>query len=228
MYVAVCMTLGAASSSCSQNMYQAEGSPNRSPGNSTYYIDPANGSDSNSGLKQKLAWRTFSRINQLRLSAGDRVKIASPGSFDQTLMLMGAGTAKAPVEITFAPGRYNFYPARAVKRKYQISNTNGDPNTPKAIGILLDGARHFKVSGPGANIVYRGKMIEAAIDSCENISISDLSFDYHRPTVSEFSVAAVGEGYVDLKIHKDSWYDIRDGKIVWKGEGWSYDDQAGA
>jgi len=227
VYIAACMTLGAAWGSSSQDMYSSEECRQLSPGNTTYHIDPVDGDDSNSGLGREFAWRTFRRINHLLLSAGDRVKIVSPGSFDQTLMLMGAGTAEAPVEISFAPGRYDFYPARACKRKYQISNTNGDPNTAKAIGILLDGAKNFKISGPDACIFYRGKMIEVCIDSCENILISDLSFDYHRPTVSEFSVAVMGDGYINVKIHKDSWYDIINGKIVWKGEGWSYDDRDG-
>ncbi len=131
MYIAACMTLCAASGNCSQDMYPSEEYRKPSPGNTTYYIDPANGNDSNSGLKPRLAWRTFSGINRLLLSAGDMVKIISPGSFDQTLMLMGAGTAKGPVEISFAPGRYDFYPTRAFKRKYQISNTNGDPDSCK-------------------------------------------------------------------------------------------------
>lgn len=222
IYITACMTLGAISGNCSQDMYPLEEYRKPSPGNTTYYIDPADGDDNNSGLKQRLAWRTFSGINHLLLSAGDRVKITSPGSFDQTLMLMGTGTAKAPVEVSFAPGRYDFYPKKACKRKYQISNTNDDSDSGKAIGILLEGAKHFRVSGPSAYIFYRGKMIEVCIDSCENISISDLHFDYHRPTVSEFRVAAIGDGYVDLEIHKDSQYTIENGHITWKGEGWNY------
>lgn len=227
IYIATCMTFGAASRCSSEESYPPGRFRKTSPGNTTYYIDPVDGDDDNSGLRADLAWRTFSHINQLRLSAGDRVEITWPGSFDQTLMVTGAGTAKAPVEISFAPGRYDFYPANAHRRKYNISNTNDDPDTPKAIGILLDGAKHFKVSGPGARIFYRGKMIEVCIDSCENISISDLHFDYHRPTVSEFRVAAVGDGYVDLEIHKDSQYTIENGHIIWKGEGWSYNTGLG-
>ena len=207
---------------CCEIEYPSAQNRKPSPGNTTYYIDPANGSDDSSGLKENLAWRTFSRVNHLLLSPGDRVKIIAPGSFDQTLMLMGAGSGEAPVEISFAPGRYDFSPARALTRKYNISNTNGDPDGDKAIGILLDRAKHFRVSGPGATIVYRGKMIEVCVDSCENLLISGLSFDYHRPTVSEFTVAAVGDGYVDLAIHKDSRYTIDNGKITWQGEGWSY------
>ena len=213
---------GAAWGRSSDDMYPSAEHRKRSPGNTTYYIDPADGDDSNSGLKRKLAWRTFNRINHLLLAAGDRLEITSPGSFDRTLMLMGSGTAEAPVSISFARGRYDFYPKRAITRKYQISNTNGDPDGDKAIGILLDGAKHFRIFGPGARIVYRGKTIEVSIDSCENISISNLHFDYHRPTVSEFAVKAVGDGYVDLQIHKDSKYTIENGRITWKGEGWSY------
>ena len=193
-----------------------------SPGRTTYYIDPAGGSDSHSGLTQTLAWRTFGPVNRLRLAPGDRVEITAPGSFDQTLAVMGAGTAEAPVRIRFAPGRYEFHPLRAMTRAYQISNTNGDPDTGKAIGVLLDRARHVTLSGPGACLVYRGKMIEVCIDGCEDVTISDLHFDYHRPTVSEFSVAAMGEGTVDLKIHGDSQYTLNHGQITWQGEGWSY------
>lgn len=211
-----------ASGNCANDLYPPKEHRKFSPGNTTYYINPADGNDSNSGLKEKLAWCTFSQINCLLLAPGDNVEITAPGSFDQTLMLMGAGTAKAPVEIRFAPGRYDFYPVKALRRKYQISNTNDDPDNGKAIGILLDGAKHFKVSGPGATIFYRGKMIEVCIDSSEDINIFDLHFDYHRPTVSEFTVASVENDYVDLDIHKDSHYTIEDGLITWQGEGWSY------
>ncbi len=203
------------------NLYPSAEQRVLSPGHTIYHIDPVAGDDARSGLRPNLAWRTFRRVNQLRLAPGDRVEITTPGAFDQTLMLMGAGTAEAPVEVRFAPGRYDLHPGRAYREAYQISNTNGDPEGRKAVGVLLAGARHFRISGPGASLFYRGKMIEVCIDRCEDISLSGLRFDYHRPTVSEFKVAAVGEGYVDLRIHKDSSYTLKDGAITWLGEGWS-------
>jgi len=205
----------------SGNLYPSEGQRRLSPGHTTYHIDPAEGDDAGSGRTPKLAWRTFRRVNQLRLGPGDRVEIITPGAFDQTLMLMGTGTAEAPVEVRFAPGRYDFHPDRAFRDAYQISNTNDDPEGRKAVGILLAGASHFRISGPGASLFYRGKMIEVCIDRSEDITLSALEFDYHRPTVSEFKVTAVGDGYADLQIHKDSWYTIKDGAITWQGEGWS-------
>jgi len=216
------VALATAATDRSETAYPSERHRKLSPGHTTYYIDPADGNDANSGVQRKFPWRTFRHINQLLLSPGDRVKVVSPGSFDQTLMLMGAGAEEAPVEVGFAPGRYDFRPGDAYREKYQISNTNDDPEGGKAVGILLAGARHFRISGPGTCLFYRGKMIEVCIDRCRDITISDLQFDYHRPTVSEFTVAAVGAGFVDLRIHQDSHYRIDDGQIIWEGEGWSY------
>ena len=192
-----------------------------SPGNTTYYINPETGDDKNSGLRENRAWGTFSHINRLQLAPGDRVEITSPGSFDQTLILKGEGTADDPVEVHFAAGYYNFFTDNITRRKYNISNTNSQPDSLKAIGILFEGAKHFNISGPGAEIICRGKMIELCIDSCESISIEDLSFDYHRPTVSEFRVVGLGEEYIDLQIHEDSKYRIENGDIIWYGEGWT-------
>jgi hypothetical protein len=192
-----------------------------SPGRTSYFIDPVNGDDDNSGSKESRAWRTFTPINRLQLAPGDRVEITSPGSFDQTLILRGEGNAEDPVEVHFADGRYDFFTHRITRKKYNISNTNSQPDSLKAIGILVEKAKHFNISGPGAEIICRGKMIEVCIDSCEDIALSGLSFDYHRPTVSEFQVVEVGEDYVDLQIHRDSEYRIEDGNIIWYGEGWT-------
>jgi hypothetical protein len=193
-----------------------------SPGNTTYYINPAGGSDDHSGLTTNEAWRTFNRVNQLQFSPGDRIEITSPGAFSQTLTLTGKGGAENPVKVHFASGRYDFFPDSIHRKKYNISNTNDSPDSCKVVGILLEHAKNFEISGTGAEIVCRGKMIEVCIDSCENISIAGLHFDYHRPTVSEFTVVAAGDDYADILIHKDSDYKIKNDSIIWYGEGWTY------
>ncbi len=215
------LALGVALNAAAADLYPPDEDRVPSLGRTAYHIDPAKGDDANSGLTRDQAWKTFRRINQLRLAPGDRVEIVAPGSFDQTLALAGAGTAEAPVEVRFAPGRYDFHPTHAYREAYQISNTNSVPDGLKAVGILLAGAKHVHVSGPGATLVYRGKMIEVCIDGCENISLTGLTFDYRRPTVSEFKVTALGDGFAELEIHKDSSYAIKDGTLTWLGEGWS-------
>lgn len=219
----ILITLGAALSAIAAepDLYPTVEKRVLSPGRTVYHIDPAKGDDTKSGLDRDQAWKTFRRINQLRLAPGDRVEIIAPGAFDQTLAIVGGGTVKAPVEVRFAAGRYDFHPDKAFRDTYQISNTNSVPDGLKAVGILLAGAKHVRVTGSGATLVYRGKMIEVCIDGSEDINLSGLAFDYHRPTVSEFKVVELGDGHVDLEIHKDSSYAIKDGKITWLGEGWT-------
>ena len=154
-----------------------------SPGNTTYYVDPAGGSDAHPGTEASRAWRTFAPVNRLALAPGDRVEIVSPGAFHETLALAGAGTAAAPVTVRFAPGRYDIHPDGATRRTYNISNTNDGVGIPKAIALLFDRARHVRVAGPGAELVLRGKMIEICVDTSEDVTVSGLAFDYQRPTV---------------------------------------------
>jgi len=199
----------------------------KSPGGMTYYIDPAHGRDEASGLDMEHPWRSFAPVNRLLLAPGDRVEIVSGGEFHETLAISGAGSAEAPVEVRLAPGRYDFHPDGAEKRKYNISNTNDGAEGEKAIAVLVEGARHVAISGPGARLVMRGKMIEVCIDGSEDVSVTGLQFDYHRPTVSEFTAVAVGPECADLAVQEDSPFTIEDGRIVWQGEGWSYGNGEG-
>lgn len=203
-----------------ETSYPAMQARKPSAGNTAYFIDPVDGDDSNSGLAKDQPWKSFHRINRLHLAPGDRVEAIRPGGFDHTFAPAGRGSAENPIEIRFAPGRYDFDPLNAFREAYQISNTNAEPEGRKAVGILLQGARHFRVSGTEAVIFARGKMIHVCIDESEDITIEGLAFDYHRPTVSEFMVTAVGEDHADFTIHKDSSYLIENEAIIWQGEGW--------
>jgi hypothetical protein len=191
----------------------------KSPGQTAYYLDPIRGNDHNSGREAGKAWKSLKMINRLLLAPGDRIDV-QPGCFTETFKLAGAGTAENPIEIHFAPGDYDFYPADAIKLQLHISNTNDDPYTPKAVGLLFDGARHLKVTGDQANLYFHGKMIEVMFDEAENIDIYGLTFDYRRPGVSEFTILKVDADHADVLVHPDSIYAIEQEKLVWVGEGW--------
>ena len=191
-----------------------------SPGGITYHIDPTSGDDANSGRTKDRPWKTFHPVNRLTLAPGDHIEV-HPGRFDHSLSLTGSGTAGKPVTVHFTPGRYDFDPLHAHREAYQISNTNADPDGLKAVGLHLKQAKHLRISGPGAVIHARGKMIHVCIDACEDITLDGLAFDYHRPTVSEFTVTATGDDFAELVVHKDSAYTIKDGALIWQGEGWT-------
>lgn len=193
-----------------------------SPGNTTYYIDPVKGIDSNSGLQSGQAWKTFRQVNRLQLAPGDVVEVLSPGTFHESLMLMAAGTATAPVKVKFAPGKYDIYPDGALKQVLHISNTNDKPAEPKAIALMFDSCSFVQVAAGGAAFVMHGKMIETFVNNSRNITLDGCSYDYQRPTVSEFRVTGSGTDYVDVKMHPDSKFSIKDSLLTWIGEGWSY------
>lgn len=204
-----------------QELYPAKEHRHISPGHTTYYIDPSKGKDENAGTSARKAWRTFTPVNQLQLTAGDKLEIL-PGAFQRSLVLMAQGDSAVHVTIHFAPGRYDFYPDQPYQQLLHISNTNDAPDLPKAMAIYLDHSGYVDIQASGAIIVLRGKMIETCINQSHDVHIEGISYDYFRPTVSEFTVTRVGDGFADLQIHRDSWYTIQAGVLTWEGEGWRY------
>ena len=120
-------------------------------------------------------------------------------------------------------GRYDFWPEGAVRRDYFISNTSSEeecPSKTKTVGILLDGMHDFVIEGGGATLMFHGKMTMIALDHCRNVVLKDLHLDFERPGGSELTyVEADGNG-VEVALHRDSRYEIVDGRIRLFGEGW--------
>jgi len=202
------------------DLYPANNDRKHSPGKTTYYIDPQQGSDYNRGTSIKKPWKTFRPVNQLLLSAGDKLIVLAPGRFNESLTIMGRGDSHSPITISFAPGQYDFFADSAYKTKLNISNTNDTPDSLKAIALYFSHSNHLRLEATGAKIMIHGKMIETCINQSSDISLRGISFDYCRPTVSELKVISITDHSAELLIHKDSKYSIKDSLLTWKGEGW--------
>jgi hypothetical protein len=194
-----------------------------SPGNTTYFVDPAKGDDANDGKKAKKAWKSIARLNAMKLAPGDQVVIA-PGFHAETLKPSGAGTAAKPVVIALAPGRHEFGVEQALRRPYYVSNSCDAPRIPKPIGILMDNVKHFRIQGGGVagdkktDIVMMGRMIEILNDHAEDITYTGFTMDLQRPTVSEFRVLDDTPGSTIIQIAEGSEYAIENGKFSWTGD----------
>lgn len=191
-------------------------------GKKAWYINPQTGNDQNTGTDSRHAWKTFAPLNQQTLLPGEQVNIVAPGDFHTSFILKAKGSSMAHVVVNFAPGVYNFYPDGALKKQFQISNTNDVPDGMKAIALYVNNCRFVDIKARGAKIVLRGKMIETCVDHSENISIDGITYDYYRPTVSELTVVNTGDHFADLQIHPDSKYSIKDSLLTWQGEGWQH------
>lgn len=186
----------------------------------SYFIDPINGSDLFEGNSDEECWKSFKPLNETLLLPGDKVTIIAAGDLTETLKPQGMGTVDKPIVIQFAQGRYDIYREKLFSGKFHISNTNDDPNGMKKAAILIDGCKNIKIIGTNSLLMMRGKMIETIISNSENISISGIRYDYHRPTVSEFTTESVRGTKAIISVNSDSTYEIRKKKIHWMGEGW--------
>ncbi|RYD93376.1 MAG: hypothetical protein EOP54_19285 [Sphingobacteriales bacterium] len=72
-----------------------------SPGNTQYYIDAQTGDDSNSGTDKHKAWKTFSQLDRRIFSPGDRITVAGPAEFKESLFLVARGDSKNMSSLSF-------------------------------------------------------------------------------------------------------------------------------
>ena len=125
--------------------------------------------------------------------------------------------------LSFDRGRYDIWPEKAIRKEYFISNTSTEQECSskiKTVGLLFDGIKGLEIDGNGALLMYHGKMIMMAFDQCNGILVHSLNTDFERPTASEIEYIKVDTDGVDVRFHRDSRYDIREGKLHLIGEGW--------
>ncbi|WP_052350430.1 right-handed parallel beta-helix repeat-containing protein [Paenibacillus gorillae] len=141
--------------------------------------------------------------------------------------LKAASEAGGPVKLVVEPGRYDFYAEAATREVYAITNTASETENPdpvKTIAIFMKGLTDFTLEGGDALFIFHDKMTLLAIDECERVDIRNLRTDFAWPTVTEMTIVEKGSAYMDIVVHADSRYEIRDEKLFWIGEGWSFHD----
>ncbi len=195
----------------------------------TYFIDPANGDDTNSGITQDHAWKTLNWLNKQSLGPGDSVTVA-PGVLQGSLAPKAIGTKSRPVVIQFVSGWHEFRASGAIALPYFVSNSADAPLEPRPIGILVKNAQHLKIVGAkGCEIWFGDRMTQLVNDHSEDVTYEGLNFDLVRPTVSEFRVTAVGPDSADIQVAEGSTYTVKEGRFAWTGDlgpGWTMVQEA--
>lgn len=206
-------------------LYPPEDKLTASPGDTSYFVDPASGSDTAAGTTKDKAWKSIARVNAIKLAPGDKVEIA-PGEHDASLKPVAAGTAEKPVVIDLLPGTHAFGSEDAFRRPYHVSNSADNPAHPLPIGIMIENARHLHIRGGGADGKGKTKVVLAGPermtyfinDHAADIAFSGLTFDLKRPTVSEFRVIEKSDNSVVVQVEAASTFAIREGKFAWTGD----------
>jgi hypothetical protein len=185
----------------------------------TYIVDPVKGDDANPAGKP---WKTFGRLNAVKLVPGDKVLIA-PGVQEESLKPVGAGSTQNPVVIQFLPGVHTIGIKNVERVPMFVSNTM-DSEDPKPVGIMIEGFKHLQLQGAGVegdgktSILFDGKMVQIYAHNAENIAFTGLVFDLKRPTVSEFRVLETGAGFATIQVAEGSDYIVENRKFRWQGD----------
>lgn len=126
--------------------------------------------------------------------------------------------APKPVILSFPVGRYDLYDEKAVRRIYHVSNTAPETvSSEKVIGILLDGASDITIDGHGSLLMFHSKMTMLVADHCKDITFRNISFDFARPTVSEFRVERISGKTMDVVIGDEYPYSVENNRLIWLG-----------
>ncbi len=125
--------------------------------------------------------------------------------------------------LVFEKGRYDFWPEGAVRKEYFITNTSTEQECPskvKTIGLFFEEVEGLTIEGNDATLMFHGKMTMIAMAHCRQIELKNLHLDAERPGGSEMTYTRVDGQGVEVDFHRDSRYQIADGKIHLYGEGW--------
>lgn len=178
-----------------------------------------------------LAGVLASAMPVLAMPPADTVRLAEfgakAGSYEDALPAFNRAIAackqrKAKV-LLLEPGRYDIWPEHAAQREYFISNTSSETECPskwKKIGLHFEKMENLEVKGEGVLLMFHGKMITWAFDSCRNMRLEGIAVDFERPSMSEMTILAAGDSVVDARIHPASSHEITANRLKWYGEGW--------
>ena len=90
------------------------------------------------------------------------------------------------VVLSFAPGRYDFYPDKAIKRELFISNH--DQTNPRTVGLMLDSLHNVTIDGAGSDFVFHGRMLPVAAVGCTGLTLTDFTIDFENPQIAQVRI----------------------------------------
>ncbi len=125
--------------------------------------------------------------------------------------------------ISLRPGRYDFWPEGAVRKAIFVSNTTSETESAdktKTFGLYFGNVRNITLDGGSATLMMHGDMTTVGIDNSQNVELKNLTIDFERPGGSEMTYTKVEPGYVRVRMHRDSRYEIVGGRLRLVGEGW--------
>ncbi|PKQ61339.1 alpha-galactosidase [Labilibaculum filiforme] len=115
-------------------------------------------------------------------------------------------------EIKFEKGTYHFYPDKGLEEYCHISN---HCDVMVSTAFPIHDFKNLTIDGQGSTFIFHGIMIPFLIDKSKNITVKNLSVDWHEPFHSEGVIIANDEAKntFDMQLSEKYPYEIRNGQI---------------
>ncbi|MDB6079550.1 MAG: Alpha-galactosidase [Akkermansiaceae bacterium] len=142
--------------------------------------------------------------------------------------IAAAASAEKPVILNLPAGRYDLHSTHATRRACYYSNaTEKDSDAVRTIALDLSHLDQVTIRGNGSALLMHGAMTMVVAEESTRLTLTGLSFDFARPSVSEITAVEKGDGFWIGQVHPSSTFTITGGnRIQWTGEDWrSYADQ---
>ena len=117
--------------------------------------------------------------------------------------------------MVFPPGRYDFWPDRAVEKYLYISNND---EGLKRIAFPLSGIANLEIDGQGAQFHFHGGINPFVLERSSNITLKNFSIDWKRTFHNEARVLAVRDDGVEIEIPEQFAFKVEKGLLQFSGE----------
>ncbi|MDE5744646.1 MAG: alpha-1,3-galactosidase B, partial [Paramuribaculum sp.] len=137
----------------------------------------------------------------------------------RALEIIAEQTGKHDVILNFESGTYNFYPEKAVKRNYYISNH--DQSDFKKVGIDISGWKNLTINGNNAKLIFHGRMLPVAIVNSTNCTLTGMSIDFEDTQICQVTVVSNNTEGLTFKVDGNCrGYVNKQGRFIVKGYDW--------
>lgn len=127
--------------------------------------------------------------------------------------------------VVFEKGTYYINSENCKKYMLYITNTVGDDEfsageTPhlNAVPFYFNGISDLTFDGNGSVFVIDGKVTNAAVEKCRNITLENMEFRHVHPDMHELKVVKVAPFFVDFEIDRDSLFAFNGNKLYFFGK----------
>ena len=183
----------------------------------------------NKQMRQRLIVFSLFLLSVITAGAAEKVINVSKNGNDanaiRAALQKAAAMKGSPVTLKLDLGVWYIPREESTVRKYYVSNTTSETecaDPSKHIALLLRGLRNVTIDGCGSTMMLDGEMSAFVIDSCQNITLRNLTIDNAHTTQTEMTVEADGKDYMICRTHATSQYRIKNGKVEWYGRGWAF------